>query len=206
LNFLTYKEITTYLDEPNSLKYFFSTIHDTASTFQIDKKQVQQFDYSNFNGSNGRHMAGPEDMLISEFFDRYTFEKKRDTNWNGSYNFNHRIKLNDSLTLVIYAIDHSQPACPRDVREIYHDLVIYNTKGQIINHDTVARQEGERLETLEFDHNRFWITYYKRHWEKPYKSDDFDNNVTSVEQVNRKGFQVGPDGKITEMAMAPATP
>jgi hypothetical protein len=197
LNFLTAKEITAYLDKPSSLNYFFSTIKDTAHVFEIDKKGVQQFDYYNFNGRNYRHMAGPEDMLISEFFDHYLLEKKQDSNWHGAYNFNRVVKLNDSITVVIYAIDTSAPACPIDMRELYHRLVTYNKKGQIIASAIVAKQLGNELATLRFDHSKYRVTNYKRYWEKPYDGGDFDNYLTKTEETGSSNYEIHPNGTIS---------
>jgi len=148
---------------------------------------------------HSRGMAGPDDMLISEYFIHYLQEKRQDSNWRKPFNFNHRIKINDSVIAVIYAIDSSETACPKDMRCIYNRLVTYNTNGKIISSDIVTTQSGDELTTLHFNHNKYTVTHYKRYWEKPYVKGDFDNYLVKTEEFGDVDFEITPAGDIEKI-------
>ncbi len=198
LNFFNAQQIRFYMAKPSTFNYFLSTIKDTTRVFEIDKNKVRDFDYRSFNGSTYRHEAGPENMLISEYFNHYLPEKIKDTNWDGVYNYTHVIHLNDSILAIICAIDSSESACPADIRQIYHRLTTFTKHGRMIASTIVANQSGESLSTLQFTHNKYTITYFKRYWEKPYKKNDFDNYLTKTEQLDKKSFVINPRGEITK--------
>jgi|GEM_PF-1527374 hypothetical protein len=198
LQFLTSDKLAEYADDESVFRGFLSTITDTSSNFRIDKNSVQHFDYSDFNGSNygNEMMYGYPSQ--TELYANYLQEKKGEY-YYPSYNMEHRIKLGDTINAVIYSIDTSATACPKDMRHIYHRLVVYGKNHRIIATDIVANQSGDELATVEFRHNRYTVTHYKRYWEKPYVKGDFDNYLVKTEQLSTSEFEIHPDGTITRV-------
>ncbi len=200
IQFLSPQELKDYLAKESTFKYFLSTIKDTTSIFEMDKNYVPQFDYDNFNGRGNWDYY---DVLgytpISYLYKTYIPEAIKDSNWNGAYNFEHTLKINDSINALIYSIDTSTIACPVAMRHIYHRLVIYGRNHRIISTDIVANQSGDELATVKFNHNKYTITHYKRYWEKPYIKGDFDNYLVKTEQLSTSEYEIKADGAIARV-------
>ncbi|HTA82067.1 MAG TPA: hypothetical protein VK783_03990 [Bacteroidia bacterium] len=198
--FLTNDEKLAYFTNASLNDSISSHIDDTNTTFEIDKNNVSQFYYTyGTAGQFGRVYEQTEG--IHDKFDHLVQEDNENSklSLNNRYhdiNYERNFSLNDSVEILIYAIDTSAIACPKDMRHIYHRLVTYYNKGGIITTMVIAAQSGEELSTVKFNHNTFTITYYKRYWEKPYKQDDFDNHLSKIEQTDQSTFKIFPLGDI----------
>src|ERR1019366_6624463 len=192
LQFLPYDELQKYSKKSGVFTDFLASIDDSSFVFDIDEKKVQQFNYEKFNG-----MGMNDGEMQRDFESVYMFylKEKRDNKdkWF-VYNFHHVLRLSNTFTAVVYAIDSSQDGCPKEMRHIYHNLVIYDNEGNIIDSKIVALQAGEQLETLHFNNFKFSITRYKRIWKKVYDMKDFDNYITDTKKINESFYEIMPDG------------
>ena len=196
LLFLSDEELASYNKLESTFKDMLSSIKDVAPVFEIDKDNVHEFRYNEFNGmEESDEMDGP---TTSYLFVNYLKEKREHPDEWLRYNYNHVIDISDSVKAVIYAIDTSENACPVEMRHIYHRLVTYNRKAEIISSQVVALQSGERLTTLSYNMNKFTVTEYKRNWKKPYDKRDFDNYITGTEKLKESSYMILPDGRIRD--------
>jgi hypothetical protein len=195
--FLTQDEKMEYYKDESLPDYYAKHLNDTATTFDINENDVRQFVYR-YGDMEGHDYS-------DNIFDAYD-DFVADTVKNYSdHNFERHYKLNDSLEVLIYAVDTSATACPKDMRCIYHVLEVYyegyyRIPTHIIATKVVAVQSGEQLATVKFNHNKFTITYFKRTWEKPFNKDDFDNHLKKIEQTGEESFMITPRGKIKKVS------
>lgn len=206
---LTKDEKLQYYKDDSLPDNYVLHINDTATIFEIDKKDVQQFVYRDYAGSmrgnyyNETH--GSYQESDDEGFGKLIMENNRYSKYNLTahmmdYNFERSFSFNDSINVFIYAIDTSEIACPKDMRCIYHRLLTTTKKGAILDDKIVALQLGEQLSTLKFNHNKFTITYYKRYWEKPFTKNDFDNHLLNkTEELGDVDFEITPAGMIEKI-------
>jgi hypothetical protein len=199
IQFLSDAETEAYLEKPSTFLGFIKGIKDTSAVFEINKYSVQQFDYSDFNGQKNFGWWENGYVPITYLYARYVPEGKKNNDWRVPYNFEHVVWINDSIVALIYSVDFSVTACPKDMRDIHHEIVTYNKKGKIIANDMIAFQDGDGLATMKFNHGRYIVTNYKRYWEKPYDKSDFDNNIDRVEMQGEEGYQVKPDGTLEKL-------
>ncbi|MCW3085375.1 MAG: hypothetical protein JWP12_2741 [Bacteroidetes bacterium] len=197
LQFLSDEELQAYNKLPSTFKDFLASIKDVAPVFEIDKKAVHEFDYADFNGMNDEE--GYDSPTTSYVYQNFLKEKRDKPDEWFHYNFNHLLNVNDSVIGVIYAIDSSETACPVEMRHIYHRLVTYNKKANIISSQIVAIQSGEQLTTASFNFNKFTVTESKRSWKHPYEKTDFDNYITGTEKVKETSYEIQPNGKIIQL-------
>lgn len=196
LLFLTDEELTAYNKLESTFKDMLASIKDVAPVFEIDKDNVHDFRYNEFNGMDeSEEMDGP---TTSYLFVNYLKEKREHPDEWFRYNYNHVVDISDSVKAVIYAIDTSENACPVEMRHIYHRLVTYNTKAEIISSQIVALQSAGQLMTLSYNMSRFTVTEYKRNWKKPYEKRDFDNYITGTEKLKESSYLILPDGRIRD--------
>jgi len=202
IQFWTDEEVANYKKSLVNLDALFSSVIDTASTFEINQKNVNRFNYENFNGMN---YAEDDDgkIVLTDMFVYYLKEKQDDPDKWLQYNINHRFEPQDSLKALVYAVDTSATACPIEMRNIYHHLVIYGPDGRIISDKIVACQSGEKLETVSFHKDHFEITEYKRSWKKPYDKYDFDNEITKIEPLKETSYSISKTGEIAERVVLP---
>jgi hypothetical protein len=196
LQFLPYEELQAYTKKPAVFKDFVASIKDTAVVFTIDERAVQQFNYNDFNGMN--YEDGPQ-ITFGAVYMYYLKEKQENKDRWLKFNFNHAFKINPSVTAIVYAIDTSELACPVDMRHLYHQLLTYDNNGSIIDSKIVALQAGEQLQTARFNNRKFTVTSYKRTWKKPYKKEDFDNDLVTSEKISEADYEISEDGKIKEL-------
>jgi hypothetical protein len=196
LQFLPYEEIQAYTKNPGVFRGFVASIKDTSAIFTIDEKSVQQFNYTDFNGMN--YEDGPQ-ITAGAVYIYYLKEKQTDKNRWLKFNFNHAFKVSPSITGIVYVIDTSELACPVEMRHLYHQLVTYDNSGNIIDSKIIAFQAGEQLQTAYFNNGKFTITTYKRTWKKPYKKEDFDNDLVNSEKISETDYEILADGKIKEV-------
>jgi hypothetical protein len=198
LLFLSEEELAAYNKLESTFKEMLSSIKDVSPVFEINKQTVHNFQYGDFNGQNSNYeMDGPSSSYI---YMNYLLEKRNNADGWYQFNFNHIAPIGDSLQAVVYAVDSSENACPIDMRHIYHRLVIYNKKAEIIDSKIVALQSGDQLITTQFNTNTFTLTEWKREWKKPYDKKDFDNYLTGTIKIKESSFLIRPDGKIVEEA------
>lgn len=186
------EEIEKYKASPAFFAEFLSSIKDSSNFFEIGKSQVQEFRYP----TEEEIFDGEGNLNISDLFVHFLQEQQENPKSWYTYNFTHRMRLSDSVSAVIYAIDTSVAACPKDMRHIYHRLVTYGKNGKIIDSEIVAVQAGEILHTMKYNFGTFTVSEYQRTWAKPYYKNDFDNDVVRVEKSAEKDYRILPDGKI----------
>lgn len=197
LMFLSEDELAAYNKLESTFKEMLSSIKNVSPVFEINKENVSDFNYEDFNGRGDyEEMDAPTNT--SYVFVNYLQEKREKPDGWFSYNYNHVIDINDSVKAVVYAVDSSETACPVEMRHIYHRLVIYNKNAEIISSQIVAMQSGEQLMTMNFNTNKFSVVEYKRTWKNQYDKHDFDNYITGIEKVKESSFVILPDGDIRE--------
>jgi hypothetical protein len=195
LSFLSDSEAVLFMKNESVFNAFLNTIKDTSSVFEISQDSVAEFDYSR---NQQRDAPGPEEINMDNLCDVYLKESNgKDTDID--YNYKRRIKINDSINAVVYAIDTSETACPRDMRHIYYRLVTYGKKANIKADLIVANQSGEELSTLKYNHGALTVKHYKRYWENPYNKKDFNNHLQKVELTAELGYGIQPDGTIKSL-------
>ncbi len=198
--FWTDEEIEAYKKSLVNMHALLRSVKDTSAAFEINQKNVSKFMYDDFNGIN--YSEFDENLVLSDMFVYYLKEKQDYPNRWLQYNINHTFRPNPSLEALVYAVDTSVTACPIEMREIYHRLVIYGADGKIISDKVVACQSGEVLQAVTFNKDHFEIAEYKRTWRKPYNKRDFDNEVVKSELIAKKAYQITETGEITESAPA----
>ena len=192
LSFLSDTEAVLYMKSEGVFSTFLNSIKDTSSVYEINKDSVAEFDYTHFKEMDE---PGPQEITMENLNCIYLKEcYGKDSSLD--YNFKHRFKINDSINAVLYAIDSSEVACPRDMRNIYYRLVTYGKKANIKADMVVACQSGEQLSFFKYNHGAFTVSYFKRYWENPYHKKDFNNHIQKVEQTEAKMFRIKPDGAI----------
>jgi hypothetical protein len=196
LQFLPYEELQAYTKNPAVFRDFVASIKDTAVVFAIDERSVQQFNYNDFNGMN--YEDGPQ-ITFGAVYIYYLKEKQENKDRWLKFNFNHAFRVNPSVTAIVYAIDTSELASPVDMRHLYHQLVTYDNNGSIIDSKVIALQAGEQLQTARFNNGKFTVTMYKRTWKKPYKKEDFDNDLINSEKISEADYEILANGKIKEL-------
>ncbi len=196
VQFWTDEEVEAYKKSQQNLNALFKSVADTSSVFQINQKNVNQFRYDDFNGIN--YSDFEEGVNLAGMAVYYLKEKKDDPDKWLQYNINHSFHPYESLKALVYAVDTSVTACPIDMRAIYHRLVIYDANGDIISDKVLACQSGEILQTVSYNKDHFEITEYKRTWKNPYEKNNFDNEITKVEQLAKKTYSITPAGQIVE--------
>jgi hypothetical protein len=202
LLFLSDEELAAYNKLESTFKEMLSSIKDVSPVFEINKDNVNDFDYNDFNGMGDNYeMEGP---TLSYVFVNYLKEKREKPDEWYRYNYKHVIDISDSVKAVIYAIDTSETACPVEMRHIYHRLVTYNQKAEIISSQIVAMQSGEQLLTMSYNMNKFTVTGHRRKWKHPYDRRDFDNYLTGIEKIKEASYEIRPDGTIREVTVVAA--
>jgi len=195
LQFEDYETLASYAKRPIVFKDFLATIHDSSADFEIDEKVVQQFNYDDFNGINFNEYS----ITFNEVYKHYLQETEENKNTWVNFNFSHKIPINTSITAVVYAIDSSADACPKEMRHIYHRLVTYdNNTISIIDSKIIAVQSGTQLQTAHFKNGKVTIERYERIWNKPYEKRNFDNDLIKTEKVGESNYEIQPDGTIKE--------
>lgn len=191
------EEVESYRSSLINLHVLLNSVSDTSSVFEINQKNISQFSYDNFNGKNNSddyryriNMANMKAYFLKE-------KQENPDEWI-SYNLNHTFKLDVLLNVLIYAVDTSAIACPVDMRELYHRLVVYGENGKILSDKIVAFQSGENLQTVSFNKDHFEISKYKRNWKNPYKKQDFDNEINNIELLSKKKYTITASGEIIE--------
>lgn len=188
LLFMTDAEMEAYQNSPANFRNFIASIKDSSQVFEIDEKEAKAFFY--------RQEEWDVEMDFKHFFRTYLAETKETPDKWVNFQAKHRLRLNDGVQAVVYAVDTSATACPEEMRHIYHRLVTYNNNGDIIQSEVVAVQAGEQLSLMSFAGNAFTVTDFRRDWKNPYQKSNFDNYVVKKERVGERNYQIRGDGKI----------
>jgi hypothetical protein len=194
LAFMTEAEMEAFTRSEANFRNILASIKDSGSVFTIDEKTVQAFDYHNSADEYYDDMR----YSFANFFIYYLEEKQQNPDRWQTYNLNRKIRVSDSIQAILYAIDTSATACPKDMRHIYHRLVTYNRKGKIIQSKVVALQSGEQVSTADFSGNSFTVSEFHRTWKKPYNKEEFDNYLLKTEFTGKRTFEISGDGRIIE--------
>ena len=200
LQFWTDEEIETYKKSLVNLNALLNSVHDTSTVFEINQKNVNRFNYDNFNGMNYSEMD-EGGIVLNDMVVYYLKEKMDKPDAWLQYNINHSFHPQPTLKAIVYAVDTSVTACPIEMREIYHRLVIYNVDGKMLSDKVIACQSGDVLQTVVFNKDHFEITETKRSWKKPYDEKDFDNEIIKMDLISKKGYSISPTGEIIESAV-----
>lgn len=174
--FWTEKEIESFINSPQNFKGFLSSFSDTVSEFEITDHTVSNFKYSYESFYN-------EGIELSDFYRYFLEEASKDQNFYRMYNANHRFTPSYGYTAVVYAVDSSQEGCTKEMRELYHKLVIYDNNGKISDALIVAKQNRHEVQSVRFlnSGSTIEITRMTRSWKNPYRSDDPDNELVAME-------------------------
>ncbi len=196
LQFLTPEQAKEYVKSQNIFSYLDKSILDSSNVFTIDEHKVGEFDYNAQNEYEyGDYMGEPG---LASFYSNFLVEKVENPNGWYTFDFVHKIKLNNDISALVYAIDSSGTACPKNMRHVYYRLVTYNNLGEMVDNKVVATQSGEKLSTLKFVENRFVITNSKRNWKKQYNKRDYDNYVVNTELIGEESYEINSDGHIAK--------
>ncbi len=193
--FMTEEEIEEYKYSEQVFNGFLESITDTSSTFEINAKQVQTFKYSSREYADEMYEDNSDARV---FYLNFLQEKKENPNGWYDYNYNHIYAVYPNINAIVYAIDTSATACPIEMRHIYHRLVLYNEKGEVLDHKIIAYQSGEDLATAIVNQGDIAVKFYKRKWRNPYNKKDFDNDLLSVEEAGSIYYKINAQGKIEQ--------
>ncbi|MBO9698680.1 MAG: hypothetical protein J7604_00655 [Sporocytophaga sp.] len=196
LAFMNDDEIEAFKNSDEVFNDFISSIKDSADVFDIDEKGVRKFSYSSDENYEER-------VHFSSFYSLFLKEKIEQPDSWFDFNLLKTFKINDSVRAVLYSIDTSELACPKDMRHISFRLATYGKDRQIIDSKIVAVQSGEMLKTLKYEKDKFNIKEFKRSWRKAYDKSDFDNEVIKTEMISESQFKVRSDGKIENFTSGP---
>lgn len=105
--------------------------------------------------------------------------------------FTERIQFSPNCIGLVYSKDSSVSGCPKEMREIVHVLVLYNSNGLLQDHLRAAWQVGDRLALVEINtKGTIKQEMYKRNWEKPYAKDDEDNHYNGKDYSGTQSYRI----------------
>jgi hypothetical protein len=195
LCFLSEEELENYAKNPSNFVKFLDDIKSNTSQFEINKEQVSNFNYEDYNGRNwneGLNLVSMQAMFLNE--------KKDNPNNSVSYNCLNKCYINDSVIVIHYSVDTSENACPKEMRHIYHVLATYSKNGNVIDYKVVAAQSGEYLSIFSFNNGIINCNEYKRTWKEVYYKFDFNNELLKTDFVKEKVFKINELGKFMEVS------
>jgi tetratricopeptide (TPR) repeat protein len=194
LCFLSEEELENYAKNPSNFVKFLDEIKSNTSQFEINKYQVSNFNYEDYNGRNwneGLNLVSMQAMFLNE--------KKDNPNNSVSYNCLNKCYINDSVIVIHYSVDTSENACPKEMRHICHVLATYSKNGNVIDYKVVAAQSGEYLSIFSFNNGIINCNEYKRTWKEVYYKFDFNNELLKTDFVKEKVFKINELGKFMEV-------
>jgi hypothetical protein len=191
--FLSEEEQQNYCHDPANFQAFITRIPDSSNVFSIDQRTVSNFDYSRFY-----YEGEGEDNPLTYVESNFLKERKDEPEMWLTYNCTHRMKISNDVQAIIYAVDTSALACPREMRHIYHKLATYNNAGEVLDTKVVAWQAGNTMASMTYDNGKVTVNQFNRSWNKPYDKEDFDNELVKTEPAGETTYMITSDGKITE--------
>jgi hypothetical protein len=191
LQFMSEDEIELFKKSEKAFHSLLLEIPESSGVFEITENQVKEFKYDNsyYDG----------EIRISDIYIYFLKEKLDNPDKWFECNYNWKIQLNDSVTGIIYSIDTSATACPKEMRHIYYRLATYGKKGNIIDSKVVGLQSGEDLVTMKYHTDKFTLSEFKRQWKQAYNKNNFDNEIIKIEKVSDKFYSVKPNGEIEDI-------
>jgi hypothetical protein len=187
--FMSEEEEEAYKSSDSNFKDLLSSINNKNSEYSIETN-IATFKYR--NGMNWEL----EESSLPYYHSLYLQEKQENSEIWLDYNFNFLHQKNDSINVVVYAIDSSATACPVEMRHIYHRLVTYDPHGNIIDSKIVAYQSGEEYCTMIYSNGDISMKLQKRTWKNPYQKKEFDNEIVNTEVIDEEFYRVNESGKI----------
>jgi hypothetical protein len=194
LFFLSEEELENYAKNSSNFVKFLDDIKSNVSQFEINKDQVSNFNYEDFNGRNWE-----EGLSLVRINASFLKEIKDNSNNSVTYNCLNKCYLNDSIIVLHYSVDTSENACPKEMRHIYHVLATYNKGGNLIDYKIVATQSGEYLSIFSFNNGVISSKEYKRTWKDIYNKNYFNNELVKTDFVKEIGFKINEFGKFMEV-------
>ena len=192
LQFLPENELGKYLKKSENFNAIIKQVKDSNSVFKIEESNI--FNY-NYNQAIDFEMGNSANILQMY----YTHERKKDSvNWL-NFNMKYAFKLNNNITVLCYAVDTSEKACPKELRCIYYRIVTYNSNIDLVDSKVIAFVAGEKMATVDFNRNIFSTTFYNRIFKKSYHKNDFDNDLLEVNKVSVEKYQIENTGKIVRI-------
>ncbi len=185
--------ITPPYDETSGGSFvdFIKQFEPVALPFVCSKKELQRFVYDN-NGDYGEYDPTTD-------FSRFSENSLFKTKYYCKTDFQYLVKQTNDLLALIQAADTSATGVPRDMRCVYHRLVVYGTDGNLIDDKIIGTQAGETLITYTI-HPDLTISReaFVRKWKKPFVRYDIDNELLSTESTPVSQIKVTNEGKIVE--------
>jgi len=200
LQFVPYDELAKYAMQKDVFASFLKKIPEGKFDFKITENTITDFDYAS---------SRDYDYMITPFsaVDQYYLAEKQE-NPEGWYTFNYiqKYTLSPTITIVEYAIDSSEVACPKEMRHIYHRLVSYNTNTlKIIDSKVIAYQAGTELATASIANDVITQNVQKRVFKKTYLKSDFDNELIEIKNVSSIKYKINNEGKFVELGITPTS-
>ncbi len=200
---LQYKTLWLQMDESENLKElatlpsmrtaFYQSAEDSSKEFSIDEKSVATFKYAQ---GEGDYFVSDLSMVF-----QYMLPEAENKEYLGlDFNIKHAYSPSEGLKVVVCALDTSELACPRDMRQVYHRLMVFNNEHKLVDHRIIAKQCGEELSMATVNGIDIYVSNFKRTWEKPYDSKNFDNTIKSLVEVGSDHFVIAADGKIVQVS------
>jgi tetratricopeptide (TPR) repeat protein len=170
---------------------FIKQFEPVTLPFACSKKELQRFVYD----SNGDY----EEYDPTTDFSRFSESSLFKTKYYCKTDFQYLVKETNNQLVLIQAVDTSGTGVPRDMRCVYHRLVIYNTDGKLMDSKIIGAQAGETLITYTI-HPDLTISReaFIRKWKKPFVRYDVDNEILSTESTPIPQIKITDEGKIVE--------
>ncbi len=177
-----------------TLEDFIKKFEPVSLPFVCTKKDLYYFSY---NRSEMEYEEYDPSTDFSRFMEYSLFK----TNYYGETDFQYLIKNGNGKLIVIHAVDTSGSAVPRDMRCIYHRLLVYNNEGKMVDSKIIGAQTGETLVTYKINPDLTIIREaFVRKWKKPFNRSDIDNEIISVEPSSTVNYSVTELGKIVPLS------
>lgn len=177
MNFLEDEEYQAYIKSPEYLEFFIQSFEKVSDTWLITDKTVADFAYNGeFYNSGEGNVYEPD------------FSSLLPCNSDSAYSYNMgcRLLLNTDHIAIIYSMDESEMACPKEMRHITHYLAFYSSEYELLKCVPIAWQNEKELVTAEVKGWNVVQKVYSRTWEKAYDKKDFDNHLVSNEFVEER--------------------
>lgn len=193
-NFETFLKLDS--DSVKKFNIFCAAFKDTSSNITVSEKDLLNFRYNTFMGE------GPNYSLENPYlYKKFILENKEVKFFE--INFKNNFKINDSVIAVIYKVDTSETACPREFRHIYHRIMTYTKDGKLLGNKILASQSGEQLGSYTINNKVIKVNNYKRVWRNGYQKSNFDNVLIRTEKIDDKKYMIEENGNIAPLETIP---
>lgn len=169
MNFMEEEEYEAYMKSDEFREFFIHSFEAVTDKWIIDEAKVAEFSYN----SEENYYEGEGLRYRANFFDVLPCTEEGDF----LYNLGCRLLLNSRDIAVIYSVDASATACPKDMRFVTHYIAFYDSNHVFQSCYPVAWQNDTALVTAELNGREVTQEVYKRTWEKPFNRKEFDNRL-----------------------------